>query len=598
MITNTGKNIIAKYLIGDTPAYASFMALGCGPRPRDTVSTLSGVNTFTYSGTIQATTNTTTLSNMVTTAGLIAGMSLQKISGAGAFGGTNQIATVVSVNSSTSITIQSSGANTTGAIVFFSFGSYSVLEMLNTSSLWSGARLSQVSSDSGSLDVSSVTIVDKILSPTLIRITPGPSAGRIQNAVLSISVDPRIKSLEFESIRVPISSRGYVNDNGTNKIIFTAQLPSEERYEFTEIGIYSAGSNRSAGAFDSKTISAFSSNEGWELNANNTVSGPATNNLAFQEYDVSIINSSNNITATNPAIKIRTTNGIFANQARIDRYERTRYLDNVFLVRGDNCFIYDSGQPQLVIDQNDRKFLQLSSSVVDLSKNSSSDLLKLAFSIVSVNGGSGTVVPADTYVIVEFSNSDGLQSAKMQIKINQNDYDLASNRYIIATKKIEELFYTSQFSWKTANTIKVYASTTRDLIISNKLATAGVATLTTTADHGLAPGDKVFISGVAAGNEDFNGLKTVLLTPTTTTFTYTSASTAISQEVSPRGAGKTTDDRFYVALDAIRMDNVNTVNPLYGLVGYSIIQDELKQSIVKSPNTTNFIEYRFVLDVT
>ena len=219
MITNTGKNIIAKYLIGDTPAYASFMALGCGPRPRNTVSTLSGVNTFTYSGTIQATTNTTTLSNMVTTAGLIAGMSLQKISGAGAFGGTSQIATVVSVNSSTSITIQSSGANTTGAIVFFSFGSYSVLEMLNTSSLWTGARLSQVSSESGSLDVSSVTIVDKILSPTLIRITPGPSAGRIQNAVLSISVDPRIKSLEFESIRVPISSRGYVNDNGTNLVV-------------------------------------------------------------------------------------------------------------------------------------------------------------------------------------------------------------------------------------------------------------------------------------------------------------------------------------------------------------------------------------------
>ena len=36
MITNTGKYIIAKYLLGQTPAYASYMALGCGPKPLDT----------------------------------------------------------------------------------------------------------------------------------------------------------------------------------------------------------------------------------------------------------------------------------------------------------------------------------------------------------------------------------------------------------------------------------------------------------------------------------------------------------------------------------------------------------------------------------
>jgi hypothetical protein len=30
MLTNTGKNILAKYLIGQTPAYASYIAFGCG----------------------------------------------------------------------------------------------------------------------------------------------------------------------------------------------------------------------------------------------------------------------------------------------------------------------------------------------------------------------------------------------------------------------------------------------------------------------------------------------------------------------------------------------------------------------------------------
>ena len=33
MITNTGKGILAKYLVGQAPAYASYIALGCGPKP-------------------------------------------------------------------------------------------------------------------------------------------------------------------------------------------------------------------------------------------------------------------------------------------------------------------------------------------------------------------------------------------------------------------------------------------------------------------------------------------------------------------------------------------------------------------------------------
>jgi len=600
MITNVGKNIVAKYLIGEAPAYASFMALGCGPKPRKNITTLSDVDTFEYSGTLQIVTGTTALINgMVTTIGLLPGMTLEKIAGGvGAFGGTSQVATIVSVNSPTSITISiPSGTNTAGLMSFYPFGTSSVLQVADSSPLWQGARLSQVSSFGGSLDSSAITTVDKILSQTLVRITPGPVSGKIENALLTIGTDPRINTLEFESIRVPISSRGYVNDNGTNKIILTAQLPSEERYEFTEVGIYSAGSNRSAGAYDSKTISAFSGTEGWELSANGTVSGPSTQNSLFTESELSIIDSSNNITLTSPAIKIRATNGIFANDARIERYERTRYLDNVFLLKGDNSFIYDSGLPEWNIDSNP-KFLQLASNVIDLSRNSSSDLLKLAFSIVSVNGSSSLIVPTDTFVIVEFSNSDRSQVAKMQIQVNKDDYDLANNRYIVSTKKLQDLVYTTnQFSWKTINTVRVYASTTKDLTITNKLAAAGVATMTTDVEHNLAAGDKVFVSGVATSGQDFNGLKTVI-SASGTTFTYATESTAISQEVSPAGKLKTVDDRFYVALDALRVDNINTVNPLYGLIGYSIIQDELEQSIVKSPNTTNFVEYRFVLDVT
>ena len=33
MITNSGKNILAKYLVGQTTSYASHIAIGCGTKP-------------------------------------------------------------------------------------------------------------------------------------------------------------------------------------------------------------------------------------------------------------------------------------------------------------------------------------------------------------------------------------------------------------------------------------------------------------------------------------------------------------------------------------------------------------------------------------
>jgi hypothetical protein len=57
-------------------------------------------------------------------------------------------------------------------------------------------------------------------------------------------------------------------------------------------------------------------------------------------------------------------------------------------------------------------------------------------------------------------------------------------------------------------------------------------------------------------------------------------------------------ENYYIALDAIRLENVATVNPLYGLTGYSLIKTEGAESIIKSPNTSNYIEFRFSVGVT
>ena len=71
--------------------------------------------------------------------------------------------------------------------------------------------------------------------------------------------------------------------------------------------------------------------------------------------------------------------------------------------------------------------------------------------------------------------------------------------------------------------------------INNKALTSNVATLTTTAAHGLAVGMQVDISGVDA---TFNGEYRVKAVPTTTTFTYDkTAADVVSTAVSPVGTG-------------------------------------------------------------
>ena len=54
---------------------------------------------------------------------------------------------------------------------------------------------------------------------------------------------------------------------------------------------------------------------------------------------------------------------------------------------------------------------------------------------------------------------------------------------------------------------------------------------------------------------------------------------------------------YYVCLDALRLENVTSSNPVYGLSGYSVIKNLNAEPIIKNANTTNHIEFRFGMDV-
>ena len=60
--------------------------------------------------------------------------------------------------------------------------------------------------------------------------------------------------------------------------------------------------------------------------------------------------------------------------------------------------------------------------------------------------------------------------------------------------------------------------------------------------------------------------------------------------------GAVSDD-YYVCLDALRLENITSSNPVYGLSGYSVIKNTNSETIIKNANTTNHIEFRFGMDV-
>lgn len=333
-------------------------------------------------------------------------------------------------------------------------------------------------------------------------------------------------TLDFEMFRVPISSRGYVYDDyGVPKIVLTAELPTQERYEISEVGVFSAGSNPSAGAFDSRIMYSFGQTDGWE---NHTEDGILEIQPIYEALDG---NEDNIIDDEHIVIHTNGDNKVFTNSARKTRYEQSRYLNDMLVVRGDHSNIEkdDLGSLSLVSGSH----VHLTDVNLSLTKNAPSDQIKLAFSVINKNGNLDTV-PDNVKIMIEFASVDAYkegQYSTLEIDIDDINFDgtgdqsvnFADNRYVVITKELQELKSTDGFTWSGTKLIRIYTCITKD--------------------------------------------------------------------------GEPSSD-YFVAFDGMRLENVSTVNPLYGLTGYSVIRNTDAETVTKASNTANYIEFRFSLDVS
>ena len=342
------------------------------------------------------------------------------------------------------------------------------------------------------------------------------------------------ENLDFEMFRVPISSRGFVNEGGINKIVLTAELPAEERYEISEVGLYSAGANPSAGAYDSKTVFAFTTGENWQYQT-----GASATAIDVVTAPLDDPNDDNVIAVADTVFQTNADNSIFYKASRANRYERCRFLNNIILIRGDEADLTISTESDDTFDhfviENGSNHIRLTGANVDFTRNSPIDELRLAFSIVSKTGNS-SAIPEIVRILVEFSSTDGSEFARFEAEIAHGSSgnldnaiaDFETNRYFVVSKQLQDLYTTSGFTWDLVTIVKIYACVITD----------------------------------------------------------------------ESGEFDVPSNNYYIALDSMRLENIATTNPLYGLTGYSIIKNDNAETIVKSPNTSNYVEFRFSIGVT
>ena len=356
----------------------------------------------------------------------------------------------------------------------------------------------------------------------------------------SATFSPDAKSLGFEVARVPILSKGLLKEfnQETNeyveKIVFKAELPIEQRYKITELGIYPAATNAVAGNFDSRIISTFSNSEPWAYSNNLNDSGT----VAYKgELRIDQVNVGDIATLIGDPLDpeytlddfqfINSNSPIFEYSDRNNRGESPRYLNRSLNVSGSTSVLSGVSASSSIINTTSSAsyYIENNSINLNLGKNLPTDQIKLAFSVISLaRDGALAEAPDNVKIRLEFLNNSGASQSRAYVNIALQDTVIDSMRYQVVTKELSDFTTTENFSWSSVNGVRIYTCIHDD-------------------------------SNVVTGEH-------------------------------------------FVLYDGLRFENVSSNNPLYSLIAGEYIKTLDQNPILKRENSTSYVEYRFGIGVS
>lgn len=432
MITDVGRDIIAKYLLGQVPAFATHISLGVGARPgAQRVHVVTGKKVSDGVATLTSTSHMFKVGDWVS----------------------------VNINDVSHNGVHRITKTTTSE---FSFN----LDRTN--------QAMQAASGVAKLDAS------------------------------------KKQNMDFEVARIPITSKGYVTENGVTKMAFAAEMPEKERLLVSEVGLWSAGGNTNALGSDSKALFNFGFSEPWKW-----ASGDTVQNIPFRPIlsegpnaiDDSLVGNVFRCTGDTP---------LLSNVNRSEKHETPRAPSAVIALRGDtSTIVSENGRLRVSADSH----IVMNVPPMDLSRSGPDDEIKIAFSLVSSPG-----YPLGDHkarIVVEFLHSerDPATNAKMFVEVDSGDY--SSTAYHVVTQRMSEIVRTGDFDWSRVRVVRIY----------------------------------VGVSAQAAS--------------------------------------------YYIMLDGLRFENVSSLNPTYGMVGYAVVDDNrtYPKPIYKIADSSNYVEFRMGVGV-
>ena len=293
----------------------------------------------------------------------------------------------------------------------------------------------------------------------------GQSYPTSSSATFSLNAD----SLEFEVARVPILSKGLLKefDQETNeyveKIVFKAELPIEQRYQITELGLYPAAANTVAGNFDSRIISTFSNSEPWSYSNNQDDSGAVSyigilriDDVVPGDIETYLQTSASVVYTLDDFVFINSNSPIFEYSERVNRGEPPRYLDKSLSVSGSTSVVntlMPFSSASIDTSSSSSYYIENNSISLNLGKNLPTDQIKLAFSVIST--ARSAAPPDNVKIRLEFLNNSATSTSKAYVDIALQDTDLAL-RYQVVTKSLSEFTTTENFSWSSVNAVRIY----------------------------------------------------------------------------------------------------------------------------------------------
>jgi hypothetical protein len=280
----------------------------------------------------------------------------------------------------------------------------------------------------------------------------------------SATFSASVQSLEFEVARVPILSKGLlkeldpITNEPVEKIVFKAELPIEQRYQITELGIYPAATNAVAGNFDSRIISTFNNSEPWAYSNNQDNSGTVLyigplriDDVVPGDIETYLEISPESVYTLADFVFINSNSPIFEYSDRINRSENPRYLDKSLLVSGSTSVLSGVSASSSVINTSSSAsyYIENNSISLNLGNNLPTDQIKLAFSVISTARSASD--PDYVKIRLEFLNNSIESTSKAFV-----DTDINLKRYQVVTKSISDFTTDPNFSWSSVNGVRIY----------------------------------------------------------------------------------------------------------------------------------------------